>query len=390
MEKNEKIHMTRKKIILFIHGLFIGGSERNVIDIARFLNREKFDAELCVLSTVNMYSKELVLQVPSLKVIPWIVYLPVNLPWAKTNLKLINPFRFAQWIAYLYKNRNCVWHFFCFPLIYLGGLFAMLFGNKKLITTIQDWDPWKNSIHVWLDNITYPYVAKIICDGYGCNTHWAKRLNLDAQKLLTIYDGIDTETLKATKPAGQLRREAGLPADALVAGLIARFDIKKKGHDVFLDAAFQILKKYPDAKFLICGYGKDELKIKNMIAEKGLGKDVVFMGARNDLANILSVLDVVVIASYSESVPKLLLEAMFLGKAIVSTDAGDIREVLEDGHTGLVVPKGEPGEMAAAVERFFGSEKFRRDCGENARQKVMDCYTIDKSIAKLETNYTAI
>ncbi len=206
-------------------------------------------------------------------------------------------------------------------------------------------------------------------------------------KIDVIRSGIDLSRFENVK-AGAKKKHAEFnigPHDLLV-GMIGRLE-SVKGPDCFLDAAKIIAGELPQARFLIVGDGslKEELMARS--GRLGISDKVIFTGWREDIPEILSMLDVLVLPSLNEAVGRVLLEAGAAGKPIVATDVGGVPEVLKNGETGILVPPRDPGRMAEAVAGLLRDEKRRHRMGRAAKDWVRKRFDEDKMISQLRDIY---
>jgi glycosyltransferase involved in cell wall biosynthesis len=182
-----------------------------------------------------------------------------------------------------------------------------------------------------------------------------------------IWNGAPLEEFAAVPHERVLaaRRGLGLPDDALVVGTIGRLNAQK-GHRFLLDAAAPLLARVPGVRVLIAGDGDLMESLRAQVAGLGIADQVVFAGHRTDVPDLLGALDVFCISSLYEGTPLALFEAMAAGKAIVSTSVDGCREVLEDGVTGVLVPPGDAGALAAGLERVLCDPAQREALGRQA------------------------
>jgi glycosyltransferase involved in cell wall biosynthesis len=162
-----------------------------------------------------------------------------------------------------------------------------------------------------------------------------------------------------------VRRELGLPEDALVVGTIGRLNAQK-GHRFLLEAAARLLPSRPDTRVLVAGDGDLLDELRGQAAALGVAGRVVFAGHRTDVPDLLGALDVFCISSLYEGTPLALFEAMAAGKAVVSTSVDGCREVLEDGVTGVLVAPADARALADGLERVLGDAPLRAALGRQA------------------------
>jgi glycosyltransferase involved in cell wall biosynthesis len=162
-----------------------------------------------------------------------------------------------------------------------------------------------------------------------------------------------------------VRRELGLPDEALVVGTIGRLNAQK-GHRFLLEAAALLLPRQPRARVLVAGDGDLMGELRARAASLGLADRVVFAGHRTDVPDLLGALDVFCISSLYEGTPLALFEAMAAGKAVVSTSVDGCREVLEDGVTGVLVPPADAAALADGLGRVLADGALRATLGRQA------------------------
>ena len=122
-----------------------------------------------------------------------------------------------------------------------------------------------------------------------------------------------------------------------------------KGQRHLIEAAALVVRKVPDARFVIAGEGELRAALERQIQEHRLEKHVLLLGFRPDVLSLHKAFDVFVMSSVTEGLGTSLLDAMASGKPIVATEAGGIPEVVENGLTGWLVPPRDDAAMAKAI-----------------------------------------
>lgn len=208
-----------------------------------------------------------------------------------------------------------------------------------------------------------------------------------AEKITLLRNGILLDDYASTDAGSALRREFGLRDDQPVVSIVGRLSLEK-GHEVFLDAARSIAADCPDARFLIVGDGPLEATLKHRARVLGLNDRVIFTGHRNDLAALYGITSVLVIASFTEGIPNVLLEAFANGKPAVATSVGGIPEVLENGHAGWLVSPGDPSAIADRVVALLKNPLQRSTMGAAGRRLIEDRFSFLQRTRALEDLYT--
>lgn len=190
---------------------------------------------------------------------------------------------------------------------------------------------------------------------------------VDHRLVRVVPNGIDVEEFTRASGAA-VRLELGVGSRPLV-GMVARLVPEKAPQD-FIQAAALLKRRFPEASFVLVGGGPAEGQLKELARRLGLGGEFHFLGYRRDVAALTAALDVAVLTSHQEGLGLVLLEAMAAAKPVVATAVGGIAEVVEPEVTGLLVPPGEPQQVAAAVERLLRDRPLAQQLGRAGQQQV--------------------
>lgn len=170
-----------------------------------------------------------------------------------------------------------------------------------------------------------------------------------------------------------LRRSLGIEPGQPVAGIISRID-DGKGHDDVLAAFAEVRKALPRARLLIVGDGYLRARIESAIAGLGLGAGALMLGFRTDVPELLALIDVFIHPSRRDPCPLGVLEAAAAGKPVVAYADGGIPELVADGQTGLLVPPGDRGALAAALLRLMSDRDLARRMGAAGRARMAQSF----------------
>ncbi len=188
---------------------------------------------------------------------------------------------------------------------------------------------------------------------------------IPADHVELIYQGTDVVryTRSAERAEAALERYP-LRADAgPVIGCVGSFE-ERKAQVLLLDAIDTARRELPDLLLLLVGDGPDEEKLKALVREKGLERNVMFVPFTSEPEYIFERLDFLVLAStHKEGLPNVLLESMAMEVPVISTRLAGTPEVVTDGETGYLVPPGDVDALAAAIVRMGSDEGARRRMG---------------------------
>jgi glycosyltransferase involved in cell wall biosynthesis len=195
---------------------------------------------------------------------------------------------------------------------------------------------------------------------------------------IVVYEGIDIDRANAALPINA-HKEFCLPDDTLIVGNIAAL-VPHKGQRYLIDAAALIVKRFPNVRFLIVGKGELEQKLQNQIKNLKLEKHVILAGFRSDILSLHKSFDLFVMSSVTEGLGTSALDAMACGRAIVSTKAGGLSEVVIDGDTGLLVPIRDAEALANGINRLIQDQTLRGRCERAALMRAHQAFNSERMI----------
>jgi len=199
-----------------------------------------------------------------------------------------------------------------------------------------------------------------------------------AARAVTVHEGIDLDRVAAAPPA-KLHEELWLPHHAPVVGNVAAL-VPHKGQRHLIEAAALVVRRVPDARFVIAGEGELRPALERQIKEHRLEKHVLLAGFRPDVLSVHKAFDIFVMSSVTEGLGTSLLDAMACGKPVVATAAGGIPEVVADGETGFVVPPRDHEAMADAIVRLLKDPALRERQGRAGLARVRGRFSADRMV----------
>ncbi len=212
---------------------------------------------------------------------------------------------------------------------------------------------------------------------------------IDPARIVTVHNSIDMSRIKPERSRREVLEELGIPPEAVVIGSAGRM-VPVKGFEIFLEACGVIHENRPDIRFLLVGDGPRLEALKARARESGADKYVLFPGFRDDIHDLLNSLDIFVVSSYHEGIPMVVLEAMTLGRVVVSTAVGGILEIIEDGRSGVLVEDVDPKLIAESCLRLLENDALRREIELNAPTRIADKFGIDAQRRKIAEIYREV
>ena len=208
-------------------------------------------------------------------------------------------------------------------------------------------------------------------------------------KVVTIRTGIDLRKFDPKATRGDLREEIGVPSEVPLIGTVAilRF---KKGYQILLDAIPIVLKEIPGARFVFVGDGPQRRNITNKIEDLGLSGNVLMLGMRWDIPNILKSIDLFVLPTLQEAHGGVFVEAMAMGKPVIGTDVGGVGEVIKDGVNGYLVEPNDPSSLAGAVVTMLRDKEKAESMGREGRKMAEERFDVEKMCRSMFDLYTSL
>ena len=203
-----------------------------------------------------------------------------------------------------------------------------------------------------------------------------------AKRVHVVRNGISTQSV-AVPDSSDARGELGIPGNVFVVGSVGRLS-HEKNYSLLLRSIVRMRElsadsgshDHDDVVALLVGDGPDRPVLEALVDELGIGANVRFAGARDDVDRWLGAMDVFCLSSMSEGTSIALLEAAARGLPAVVTDAGGNSEVVKDGVSGFVTPLSDVEAFATALLRMRGDAVLRNKMGAAAREHIAEAYSL--------------
>ena len=201
-------------------------------------------------------------------------------------------------------------------------------------------------------------------------------------EIQTIYNFIDESTYYPRET--NIRTELGIEEDDKVLIHISNFRKVKRIRDII--DSFERLKT-GGVKLLLAGEGPEQFDLERLVKAKGLEQDILFLGKRSDLPELLSISDCMLLMSEKEAFGLVLLEAFACGVPAVATAIGGIPEVVEDGRNGFLVELGDSETAAKRITELLTDEVLHARMKKNALNTVQEKFSSEQIVSQYEQLY---
>lgn len=241
-------------------------------------------------------------------------------------------------------------------------------------------------VHAMNSRHCYQFADRIITCSAGVGEHLVSQ-GVAREMIRVAYNGIDLRRFEGIPASAGVRSSLGLPPAAPVVGCVAHLS-PKKGQEFLIRAVALLRDRWPELHCLLVGEGDMVNDLKRLAAELGVAERIHLLGFRSDAVAIMNAMDVLVLPSIAkEGLGLVLVEAALLEKPTVASNAPGINEALEDGVSGLLVPPGDPGQLAGALDRLLSDSTLRTRMGQAGRQRALTTFTIPAMTDAVEAVY---
>jgi L-malate glycosyltransferase len=341
-----------------------GGTERQMIELQRRLNPARWQVHVACLHARGAWFGRMSESAVTVAEFP--------LKSLKHPDAMRQAFAFMRWCrehgitivhtADLYSN------IFALP--------AAAFANVPVrIANRREINPDKTIGQIVMQRAAYECAHKIVANSRAAAER-LRREGVPSRKIATVANGVDRQIFAPHQARHKLRRVV------VVANLRP-----EKRHDVLIDAAPEVLRHFPEARFEIVGSGPELASLQSRTVDQGVAHAFTFVGHEEDVAARLKASDIFVLPSRSEAFPNAVLEAMSAGLPIVASGVGGILELIDDHRTGLLVPPGDPHALARGICRLMADQPLGVRLGEAAALEVRGRYSFDRMTAAFEAVY---
>jgi L-malate glycosyltransferase len=377
----------KTNILHIIDALNYGGAQQLLVLIARFTPREKYNVAVCVLQDNNEIRPQLERE---------------NVKVFSLNKKRCSVFNFLGFLIYVFSVLKGIVNICRHEKIdviqchlsdaeFLGILSGRLNRVGRIITTVHypDLLPQRtgfsprNLLRLLSTRMLYRWTNAVIAVSTEVARNIEKIYNISPEKIHTIPNRVDVESFQIRKNILPGTIHPGLTAEHRILCLVGRL-MPPKGHSHLFQAMTLLRREYPEIRLLLVGDGELRSALEDLSKSLGISENVIFLGSRPDIPEILSVTEIFVFSSLWEGISLALIEAMAAGKPIVATEIPGNRELIKHGVNGLLVPKADSEALAMAIKKFLDEPVFSSELGANAIKDAKEKFDISLTIKELE------
>ena len=356
----------------------IGGVQQQLLSLLKTYNREWFHPIFCCLGPKEEIGKEIEGT--------GIEFIPLN----KLRYNRFSPGIVLELHRLMKKKQIHVVRTHRYRSNLYGRLAAFLAGVPVIIASVHDnYRTDKRPKRRIMNRILSKITDKIVAVSEDVKEDIMRYDRIDPSKIEVIPNGIDVERFNPEKNTTDIRKEFSLEEDDIVIGFVGRI-VPAKGLEYLLNALPYLKEEFKSIKLLIVGEGSLVEKLKERAKKNNIFDNILFIGRRRDIPEILASINIFVMPSIAEGLPNALLEAMAMGKPIVTTEVGGIPEIVKNGFNGLLVPPRDTLSLSKAIKELISNDQLAAKLGQAASNLVHNNLSIKAIAQKWQSLYLSI
>ena len=351
-------------VAVFLTRFEPGGTERQMTELIRRLNPDKFAVHVACFDTTGAWFPKVDERAASVATFPISGFARLS--------TLIQLFRFVRWC----RRRRLAVIQTCDLYANIFGLIGAALARVPVrIGSRRELNPDKSAGQIRLQRFAYRFATRIVANSASAAAMLESE-GIAPASIAVIPNGIDAAAY-ASREARPAVREI-----ITVANLRA-----EKSHETLIAAAAILKSSHPYLRFQIVGAGSRLAELQSLARAKGVDRVVEFLGHREDIPALLAAADLFVLPSRSEAFPNGAIEAMAAGLPVIAGAVGGLLDLIEHGRTGWLVPPCDPESLADAIASLVDDPSRAHRLGEAARYEVTRRYSFDRMVRAFEEVY---
>ncbi|MCD4717783.1 MAG: glycosyltransferase family 4 protein [Desulfobacterales bacterium] len=323
----------------------------------------------------------------------------VNVIPVPSLVRRISPFRDLQALFYLWRlmirEKPDMVHTHTSKAGILGRWAAWLARVPIVVHTAHGhifyghFGPLASRFFVLLERFMALITDRLIALTVGERNDYLKSSVSRTEKIVTIHSGVEIDDYLSARVNVEEKRESlGISTRGLVVGTVGWL-LPIKGPMHLLNAMESVWQDYPEATLVFVGKGDLEKELRAKALQMGVSDRVKFLGWRDDIPELMQILDVFVLPSLNEGMGRVLAEAMAAGKPVIASHVGGIPDLVKPGQNGFLVEPGDLTGLSRAITRLLSDKKIRDEMGRKGREMCQD-FSVEKMIEKIDVLYASL
>jgi glycosyltransferase involved in cell wall biosynthesis len=382
--------MKKLKVLHTVTRMIVGGASENTMLSAQLLDKNKYDVR--VLTGTKLSGAASLKEEAKRR--------GVVMDFSETLVREINPIKdlkhFIEFASYLKKHKFDIVHTHSSKAGIIHRIVAYLMGTKVVVHSVHGWSfhdhmsSKSKKLYVALEKLCAKFCHKMITVTDKDIEKGLKENIATRDKYTTIHSSIEIDRYSSPdKPKEDIFNELGLDPNKIIIGTVSRMSEQKAPLD-FLYVAKEITKIYPNTQFLFIGGGNLKSEFEAYVKEHKLEGKVVYPGVRYDVQNMLAVMDIFILTSLWEGLPRVFSQSMAAKLPVVATKVDGAPEIIEEGFNGFMTKAGKPDEVIEKLKILIEDKEKRIQMGENGFKRINPDFCVKKMVQDIDKLYQQI
>lgn len=351
-------------VAVFMTSFETGGTERQMTELIRRLDPERYKVHAVCFRREGRWLPEVLERAAS------VVAFPIR-GFGRPST-FVQMARFAAWCR---RERIAVVQTCDFYANVFGLPGAMLAGVPVRVGSRRELNPDKSRRQIALQRLAYRCATHVVANSPSA-VEILREERVTSPRIALIANGVDLAAHRTPRAARPVRRVI------TVANLRP-----EKSHETLVAAAAILATSCPELRFQVVGDGSRRGELEALARARGVDGVMEFLGHRDDVPGLLAGADIFVLPSRSEAFPNGAIEAMASGLPVIASAVGGLRDLIEAGRTGLLVPPADPEALADAVRSLVRAPERAAALGAAAGDEVRARYAFDRMVAAFDSLY---
>lgn len=368
-------------VIHVVSGLFVGGGQLGAIDLVKQLTASGVvNAHLCFLGKPECQLRD--------DGSTFIAGYDGNYANPLILWQTVRALRchFKQKIPHIVHSHG--WDSDLIAALAVHGLGIKHVSHIHALSTWAKNPGFKRRLRLWLTRWALANSkAEFIAVSEAAKASACKHLGLACGRVHTVLNGVDLEGFSRIDKARRTRFPEG--RGTMVVGTAARL-APEKGLGVLIESISLLGPTHSGVKVRIAGQGRMAEALGEFAQTLGVSNQIEFLGMVEDMPAFYQELDVFVLPSFTEGLPRTVIEAMASGVPVIATRVGGVSELVRDGIDGALINPAKPGELAKEIARLFGNPTLRHQMGIAARRRARSAFGLDRVTSQVNEVYLGL
>ncbi len=369
------LEQTKKIRVLFITDeMEVGGTQRQIVHIARSLDKSRFEATVLYFCNRSFLVDEL--ESAGVRVIE------------VAKRKRLDIGFLRKLVVRLQEGGFDVVHCFAFTGELWGAIarrFLPRAARPALITSVRNKYDWYSPLQWKIKRWAALESSVVVANSVAGGEHAREKMQLPHGAVVVVYNGV------ADVSVGLPERDATVSNEVVKVLFVGRL-VEQKNVPLLLRAMHLLFRKHGardmPVQLLLAGDGPLRAVLEQQVVSLGLSCCVEFVGESSNTPALMRASDFIVSPSFREGLSNVILEAMMMGRPVIASAVGGSVELVEVGETGILFESNNEIELAVAMQTLVDNQDLREKLGVAGRRRALERYTVQAMVSAMEKHYT--